>query len=99
MKKRIELSAHECERLKRILACDSLEKQKSYALALFAVAPVFFFSVLALGYFRESLAVYVGLATLGAGLMAALGGARLRYYKLFRIIHALSEEDESAEDS
>lgn len=97
MKKRIELSAFERGRLKRILACDDLEKQKYYAFALFAAAPVLFFSALALGHLREALAVHTGVAILAAGLLAALGGARLGYYKLFRIIHALSEEDESAE--
>ncbi|MFC1806544.1 hypothetical protein ACFL09_06150 [Planctomycetota bacterium] len=97
MKKRIELSALERERLNRILACDNLEKQKYHALALFVAAAALFFSMLALGYLRRALATHIGLAIFASGLLAALGGARPGYYKLFRIIHALSAEDESAE--
>lgn len=97
MDNRIELSVPEEQRLHRVLACNNLEKQKRFALILIGAAPITFLFALALGYFHGTLVLMVPFGIVMAGFVGTIGTARLGYYKLFRLIHAVYQAGERDE--
>lgn len=97
MAARIELTSAERRLLHSILSGGDIRREKRIALFIqYAVAPAGCAAVLAWGWWndllRESIVPAIGLA----GLIAAVGYARLMHYRLYRIVQSLSGGKESA---
>lgn len=96
MEARITLTDAEKKLMNGILASRDIEREKRIARFIwFAVAPAGCAAVLVWGYvaelFTESVIPAIGLA----GLISAIGYARLMHYRLYRIIKSLSDESGS----
>jgi hypothetical protein len=92
----ITLAASEERLLNRILASKDIEREKRMARFIwFVIAPVGCAAVLVwgalFGLLRECVIPAIGLA----GLISAIGYARLMHYRLYRIIKSLSDKSES----
>ncbi len=94
MEARITLTGAEKRLMKAILASRGIGRERRIALfAWSVVAPAGCAAVLLWGYrahlLRESIVPAIGLA----GLISAIGYARLMHYRLYRIIKSLSDEN------
>lgn len=96
MDSKLELSQAELQRLRRILACGDLRKQRFLAVQLLVSSGFMLIGFPLLFAFSPSSLI---IGAFVAMVLFSLGVARLGYYRLFRLIHYLGTQHELQEES
>ena len=89
----VKLSAIENDRLRRILSCD-LDQQKKLVTMCFilTVFNLLAYPLIGIYLLNYSIATSIIIGILSATFLLFIGMMRLGYYKLFRIIHAITDK-------